>query len=1138
MADINGTAGNDVLRTSGWGDSLHGRNGHDTLYADGGLSYVYGDNGNDKLYAGSGFNSLYGGYGDDRLFTGTGNADFYGGAGNDTFVIGKGRGFTLTIEDFKSGYDKIDVSALGITSLDQLLLRFGTDFSTGTGSVYTRTTNALKATDFIFDTKGGGPRNLEGTSASAAVFGGTSNDTLRGHGHRLLGGNGDDTLIADGGNNLLAGGQGKDKFILGATKEPFEDVTEDTIVDFQQGVDKIDVSALGISNFSQILALTDNFVGGDGSGVSIEIWTGGTLRKIAIKDIYRENLKSTDFIYSTGGARELYGKSGTDTLLGSSHADKLHANGSDKLFGGNGNDTLYSSSGDVYLHGQSGDDFFVISDRTGYSRTTIHDFMPGTEKIDISAWGITSFGQLMAALDMYGQSAYINANYNNMEYSLTLRNVRKDLLAASDFIFSTGGDFPKVGTDNDDKLFASDRGDTLDGKDGDDGLYGGRGADILIGGDGRNTFYGGAGKDTFVIVDRESGLYETKNIILDFTKGSDKIDVSALGISNFDQLKYIMEADGADVFINAYYEFIEHSITIKKFDLKKLTASDFIFHTGRTLQATGSEGRDVLFGGNGNDTLKGGEDDDILFGGAGNDILIGGSGGNMLYGQSGADIFLGVSRNLLDTFGSANTIADFKQGEDKIDISAFGISSFDQLQYILEEYGTANTRFDAFYRYESYSFTINNVSIDKIKSSDFIYFNGGAQNLKGTEGNDRIFGSRAGDVLTGGSGNDELYGGDGYDTLNGGDNSDGLVGGAGNDTLIGGAMADALLGGTGSDTASYYDATKGVVASLTDSLINTGDAKGDLYSSIENLTGSRYADTLVGDAQNNILTGGSGGDLLQGGGGRDTASYAGASKGVVANLADSTANTNDAAGDRYDSIECLVGTAHEDALTGNQYANTISGGEGNDKLDGGSGNDILIGGAGADRLIGGAGVDTASYQDAAGGIIANLGDASLNTGDAKGDTYSAIENLVGSGYADTLKGNSGDNNLNGGDGDDKLYGGNGNDVLIGGAGKDMFVFHTALSPTNIDTIEDFSAADDTIRLDDDIFTMIGKVGSLSSDAFYSGTKAHDASDRIIYDKVTGKLWYDADGTGKGVAIEFAQLDKGLIITADDFGIMA
>jgi len=187
------------------------------------------------------------------------------------------------------------------------------------------------------------------------------------------------------------------------------------------------------------------------------------------------------------------------------------------------------------------------------------------------------------------------------------------------------------------------------------------------------------------------------------------------------------------------------------------------------------------------------------------------------------------------------------------------------------------------------------------------------------------------------------------------------------------------------------------------------------------------------------VSGGAGGDVLAGGAGVDTASYATSTTAVTANLLHRSFNTGDAAGDVYDSIENLIGGAGDDMLTGDDNAN---------RLDGGVGNDTLIGGVGADALVGGAGTDTASYVTASEGVSASLATPATNTGDAAGDTYTTIENLTGSAFADTLTGNAaanvltgglGNDTLNGGAGVDTMFGGFGDDTLNGGTGADMLV---------------------------------------------------------------------------------------------------
>lgn len=173
--------------------------------------------------------------------------------------------------------------------------------------------------------------------------------------------------------------------------------------------------------------------------------------------------------------------------------------------------------------------------------------------------------------------------------------------------------------------------------------------------------------------------------------------------------------------------------------------------------------------------------------------------------------------------------------------------------------------------------------------------------------------------------------------------------------------------------------------------------------------------------------------------------------------------------------------------------------------------------------------------------IAELGaghDARGNIANAltyHGDNRSLIENAIGGAGNDVITGNIAANELKGGGGADHLYGREGNDILWGGTGKDVFVFDTKPSSgSNIDRLVDFSVADDTIYLENAVFTKLGSAGKLSASAFWKGHQAHDSTDRIIYDAVQGGLYYDADGTGRTAAVQFAEAPKGLTITAADF----
>ena len=142
-----------------------------------------------------------------------------------------------------------------------------------------------------------------------------------------------------------------------------------------------------------------------------------------------------------------------------------------------------------------------------------------------------------------------------------------------------------------------------------------------------------------------------------------------------------------------------------------------------------------------------------------------------------------------------------------------------------------------------------------------------------------------------------------------------------------------------------------------------------------------------------------------------------------------------------------------------------------------------------------------------------------------------IEEMSGTSRSDVLVGGSGK---------DKLYGKLGNDKLTGGLGQDIFVFDTKPSKkANLDKLVDFSVKDVAIWLDNAVFTKLGKAGSAAAPAalksgLFATAKAKDKNDHVIYDKAKGVLLYNADGSGKGKAVEIATLAKGLALKASDF----
>jgi Ca2+-binding RTX toxin-like protein len=142
---------------------------------------------------------------------------------------------------------------------------------------------------------------------------------------------------------------------------------------------------------------------------------------------------------------------------------------------------------------------------------------------------------------------------------------------------------------------------------------------------------------------------------------------------------------------------------------------------------------------------------------------------------------------------------------------------------------------------------------------------------------------------------------------------------------------------------------------------------------------------------------------------------------------------------------------------------------------------------------------------------------------------------VGTSSSETLTGTSGADAINGMGGSDKLWGKASNDILTGGSGKDYFIFDTTLSATrNVDRITDFYVADDSIQLNDSIFAKVWDEGQLRSSWFRVGEKALDSNDYIVYNKSTGALYYDKDGSGSAAAVKFAVVENKALLTAADF----
>lgn len=394
-----------------------------------------------------------------------------------------------------------------------------------------------------------------------------------------------------------------------------------------------------------------------------------------------------------------------------------------------------------------------------------------------------------------------------------------------------------------------------------------------------------------------------------------------------------------------------------------------------------------------------------------------------------------------------------------------------------------------------------------------------------------------------------------------------------------------FYGGNGNDRVIFEPQqgfvntpAKGIVADLAAGTGNNPFGGTLKLVGIEGISGTARADTISGNTAANDIVSNGGADHIAGRAGDDTITVgsnfdgtyspvhvsggAGSDLLVVRNYGSSAVskldlshpetNTGVFAGSQVTGFEkfTLLGLLNTYAfdVQGSGAAELFRTSDGSDTINGGGGNDTLMGMGGADHLDGGGGRDTVSYAFST-AVTVNLATGAASGGEAEGDSFSHVENLAGSRYADRLTGNAGANTLGGGDsndtlaggaGDDQLRGGLGSDLMTGGKGDDRFVYASRNEAG--DTVTGFSsnAADN-----DDSFVFSGKAfgklaaGSLADGEFQSGTAAVAATAdiRFFYETDTHVLRFDADGSGAALAIVIATLENGDKVTADNIVII-
>jgi Ca2+-binding RTX toxin-like protein len=468
----------------------------------------------------------------------------------------------------------------------------------------------------------------------------------------------------------------------------------------------------------------------------------------------------------------------------------------------------------------------------------------------------------------------------------------------------------------------------------------------------------------------------------------------------------------------------------------------------------GRGGNDVIDGGDGNDTISGGDGADLILGGKGNDRITGGTGNDIIYGGHGTDtaVFAGnfsaytITSSLFDSLivrGQDGTdlvldveFLEFDDGQYNVDTGVFtpdqppapAVVSLTPATVTAEEGGALTFTFTRTGGDLSQALTINYIVNDGGPLGGATRADGDFSYLSGIQQITFAAGQTTATITVQSNEDSTVEGDESFQVLISG-GLDYTV-----DPINNGSAGVIQNDDVEPDTIDYSWTTQGVVVDLDLNTATGADIPGGsetLAASIVNVIGGSGNDTFRGDGANNALTGGAG---------IDTADYSTTTLGIAVNLGTGTATGAEIGNDTLSAIENVNGGSGNDTIDGDSAANRLSGNGGVDTLNGGDGDDFLGGGAGNDILDGGAGSDTVGYGMAGGFVSADLAAQFVTVGSGPGmetDTVINVENVNGSAFNDTLRGDAGNNTLNGNDGNDVLVGRLGDDTLNGGNGIDI-----------------------------------------------------------------------------------------------------
>lgn len=652
MATIIGTSGNDngidnpVLSGTDGADQIDGLTGDDVLN---------GLDGDDTLSPGQGVDTVSGGAGDDTVFLGTANndgLDLDGGADRDRLVL-------LQRYDLRdstlANFETLDMNFNNIVLSEDQFGMFDTINRAGQIEVYSPSTSVNPTFDLgvltVTNSATATFRSLYSDAVTVTAAGSAQNWYIIGASvgaAHLTGGDGNDTLLANWGQDTLAGGAGNDVF---QSSFSWDSDNPWTTIDGGTGRDvfvgSIDTEAASSSIFSTVFFEPTSFASsGDYSRflfTDVEVLRyGGRFRAAELMEF--SEFEDIGFLaLATPGAVNFDGVSlnaigaslgggdrGTLNFMGTDSADSFTfttANVHISMIMGQGNDTIYTGahndairSTGVYNPSWGMDDDVVYS---GDSYDTVNAGY-GDDYIDT---GDTQADVRDVVEGHYGNDTILTG-YGNDRVIAGPGDDYVNGEQGADHLDGGAGNDTLIGGEGEgdygDRIFGGTGDDSIEGGAGGDDLYGMAGADTINGGTGADTIRGGADNDLI-------------------TGGDDASDVSDL----------LLGEDGDDTIDGGY-------------------GNDRIYGDDGNDSLLGGFGSDTITGNLGNDTISGGALSDMIFGGDGDDFINGGFGYDRINLGAGADrvFHLGV----LDH--GSDWIQDFTEEDALVTVDTASASDF------------------------------------------------------------------------------------------------------------------------------------------------------------------------------------------------------------------------------------------------------------------------------------------------------------------------------------------------------------------------------------------------------------------------------------------------------------------------------